>query len=95
MLGQCLIRGLKAEDQTLEADSFWRHLLNRPLGWVFNGDLKQSFARSGFEWEVADANSHRLSSRAPNTGVRCCSDVHRQGDASAQLRKDMLRPASY
>ena len=47
----------------MEAHAVWRHLWQRPLPLVFNGEFEQAFVRDGFDWEVADANDHRSGAR--------------------------------
>ena len=67
-LGQFVIAQLKREDRWMEAHAVWRHLWNRPLPLVFNGDFEQAFVRGGFDWEVADANDHRSGARINTVG---------------------------
>lgn len=67
-LGQFLIGRLKGEQRWMEAHAIWRHLWKRPVPLVFNGDFEQPFVRSGFDWEVADANDHRSGVRVNTVG---------------------------
>lgn len=67
-LGQFLIGRLKGEQRWMEAHAIWRHLWNRSVPLVFNGDFEQPFVRGGFDWEVADANDHRSGARVNTVG---------------------------
>ena len=66
-LGQYLMVRLKQEGQWTEAYRIWRHLLNRPLAWLFNGDFEAPFVSGGFDWEVAGPNDHRSGARVDLT----------------------------
>jgi hypothetical protein len=67
-LGQFLIGRLKSEERWMEAHAIWRHLWNRAVPLVFNGDFEQPFVRGGFDWEVADGNDHRSGVRVNTVG---------------------------
>ena len=90
-LGQYLIRGLKTEGLWLEAHSLWRHLWNRPLDWVFNGDFEQAFVLGGFDWEVADANDHRSGARIERVGRKDRGQVLQVSFTGKAMRPPVLR----
>ncbi len=58
--GLFLVERLKAEGWWAASHEIWRHLWQRFIPFVFNGDFDQAFVRGGFDWEVGDAmNDHR------------------------------------
>ena len=96
-LGQFVIGQLKREGRWIEAHAVWRHLWNRPLPLVFNGDFEQAFVRGGFDWEVADANDHRSGARVGTVGRKergQVLEVSFTGKAMKPpiLRQDLLLP---
>lgn len=90
-LGQFLITQLKREDLWMEAHAVWRHLWNRPLDLVFNGDFEQAFVRGGFDWEVADANDHRSGARIELIGRGSRGQVLKVEFTGKAIRPPMLR----
>jgi hypothetical protein len=100
-LGQFLITRLKSEDRWMEAHALWRHLWNRLLPLVFNGDFEQAFVRGGFDWEVADANDHRSGARVSTVSRSDRGQVLRVDFTGKAMRPPVLRqdllllPGSY
>jgi hypothetical protein len=100
-LGQFLIGRLKSEGRWMEAHALWRHLWNRPLPLVFNGDFEQAFVRGGFDWEVADANDHRSGARVSTVGRSERGQVLQVEFTGKAIRPPVLRqdllllPGSY
>lgn len=100
-LGQYLMGRLKQEGRWVEAYRIWRHLWNRPLDWLFNGDFETAFVRGGFDWEVNGPNDHRSGARIDLVGRKDHGQVLQvvfNGKAiqSPMLRQDlMLPPGAY
>ena len=90
-LGQYLIIQLKKENRWMEAHALWRHLWNRPLPLVFNGDFEQAFVRGGFDWEVADANDHRSGARVSTVGRSDRGQVLQVDFSGKAMRPPVLR----
>ncbi|GAA6142177.1 hypothetical protein [Hydrogenophaga sp. 5NK40-0174] len=66
--GQFLIERLNAEGWWEASHEIWRHLWQRFIPFVFNGDFEQTFVRGGFDWEVGDRdNDHRSGAMVDRT----------------------------